>query len=88
MSTVTITLCKPIQVEGEALSELTLREPTVKDLLAQDKITGETAQMAAMLEALADIPRSAVLQISAKDFVRCVQVVSDFLDDGQPTGAS
>lgn len=83
MSTVTVTLSKPINVEGVEVTELTLREPTVKELLAQDKVVGETAQMVAMVAALADIPDASMKQISARDFVKLSKAVGDFLDDGQ-----
>lgn len=83
MSNVTVALSKPINVEGMDVSELTLREPTVKDLLAQDRVVGETAQMVAMVAALADIPDACVKQITARDFVKLSKVIGDFLDDGQ-----
>ena len=88
MSNVTVTLSKAIMVEGVEVQELTLREPTVKDLLAQDRIVGDTAQMVALIGALADIPDSSVKQIVARDFVKLTKVVGDFLDDGQATGGN
>lgn len=88
MSNVTVTLRKAINVEGVDVQELTLREPTVKDLLAQDRIVGDNAQMVALISALADIPDSSVKQIAARDFVKLAKVVGDFLDDGQATGGN
>lgn len=83
-----IVLSKPIKVEGQDVYEITLREPTVKEMLAQDKVSGDTEAMVVMVEALAELPRPAVLQIVARDFVRCVSVVTGFLADGQTTGES
>lgn len=86
MKDVTVQLSKPILVENEEIAELTLREPTVKDLLAQDKVAGDMARMVLMVGQLANLPKSSVEQLTAKDFTRTASKVADFLDDGPATG--
>lgn len=81
-----VKLSKPIKLEGQEVWELKLREPTVAELLAQDEVEGEVAQLALMTELLAEIPRSAVLQIAAKDFGKCAEAVMSFLDDTPTIG--
>lgn len=89
MSNVTVTLSKAINVEGVEVQELTLREPTVKDLQVYDKAGGsELNKTLAMVEQLADIPRPAINALAAKDFFKLSKVIEDFLDDTPPTGGN
>lgn len=88
MTDVSVQLSQPILVENEEVTELTLREPTVKDMRAVGKIEDDMEQSIDMIGRLSGLAPSSLDQVKARDFVRLSAVVADFLDDGQETGES
>src|SRR5215469_7383652 len=83
-----IALMKPIIAHGKETSELSLREPTGKDLrktgvpfrVQPDGIpTYDTEACAKLISELAAIPSSSVDQLDALDFVRlCDALITPF----------
>lgn len=76
-----IALRKPIQANGEEVSELVFREPTgadiercgnpvVLDVFSSDtvKITFDEKKMTAMMSRLAEVPPSSIRQMNTKDW--------------------
>ena len=86
----TVKLSKPIKVGDKEVSEITLREPTLGDLIAGETVggTSQTAKVAATLAAMADIPYSAFKTISARDFVKINEAAEPFMGNGEAAGTS
>lgn len=95
MSTV-ITLSKPIKAHGDEVSEISLREPTTKDIIelglptliipgADGQSTGvEIRQpvVARYISRLAAIPMGSVEALAVKDFSLCTAAVMGFFGSG------
>ncbi|MBR0677948.1 phage tail assembly protein [Roseomonas alkaliterrae] len=85
---VRIPLSTPIEAHGETLSEITLREPTGRDLrlcglpyriaMETGEATIDAPAMAKMIAALAAIPPSAVDRLSAEDWQAAMGAVLGF----------
>ncbi len=100
MSGTAIKLSKPIKAHGEEISELTLREPTVKDtievgqpflIIVGDGETGIRIQnktVAAYIVRLAGVPNSTVEQMSLSDFSAAQAAVLGFFGAGADGQAS
>ncbi|MGS1093122.1 phage tail assembly protein [Aquamicrobium terrae] len=69
---ITVTLSKPITVEGKEVTALSLREPTLGDLITAESVGkgNNLAKVAATLAAMADIPLPAFHSLSARDFAK------------------
>ncbi|MBW6399982.1 phage tail assembly protein [Roseomonas sp. HJA6] len=86
--TTTVPLTKPIEAHGETLSELTLREPTGKDIRlcgmpfrigAEDgSIIIDTSAMAKMIGGLAGLPPSAIDKMPPSDWSAAMAAVLGF----------
>jgi hypothetical protein len=93
---VTVPLSKPIKAHGDEVSELTLREPTTKDVIelglptliipgADGQSTGiEIRQpvVARYVMRLAAIPMGSVEALSLSDFSLCTAAVMGFFGQG------
>lgn len=75
----------PFQFGEEIVTELSLREPTAKDMY--DFKGQDFESMFKFACNCADEVPKKLEKMHAKDAVRFVAVVSDFLADGQETGA-
>ena len=89
----TFILTEPIRVGGEEVEQLTLRKPTVDMLNGTSlKINGEGVMeinadtVMRVFARLANIPPSAVKQISADDYIRMVEVYTRFFGGSRATG--
>lgn len=87
---ITVTLSKPIAVEGKEVTELSLREPTLGDLITAETVGkgNELAKVAATLAAMADIPLPAFHSLSARDFAKINEVAAPLLGTGEQDGTS
>ncbi|MFP3022860.1 MAG: phage tail assembly protein [Wolbachia sp.] len=74
-----ITLNNPITVDGISVSELSMREPKVRDLLAIERIEGEALKEVALIANLTSVPKEAVEDLCIKDYVEIQKVLKDFL---------
>lgn len=87
-----VKLSKPIEVVGsdgvrEEVRTLKFREPTVGDMRAMDRITGEVGKTSALLAACAGITQMEIDRMSAVDFALCAEAIAPFISGaGQPTG--
>lgn len=91
-----IQLSKPIKAHGDEVSEISLREPTTKDIIelglptliipgADGQSTGvEIRQpvVARYISRLAAIPMGSVESLSVKDFSLCTAAVMGFFGSG------
>ena len=84
----TIKLKVPVQVEGEHVTEITLNEPTVKDLREMDHASGDVGRAAALIGSLAGWPPSSVNAIASGDFTAICEVMSGFFGEVPPTGGN
>lgn len=90
-----VSLTRAIQAHGDDnVRELTLREPTGKDLRtlglpftisATGQVNPDSAVIARHISALAGIPPSSVDQLSAADFMTCSIAVMGFFGTGLGT---
>ena len=92
--TVTVTLSKPIEAHGETLTELTLREPSGKDIRtfgmpyrvgAEDgSVIIDAAAMHRYIAGLAAVPPSAVDKMSPLDWTAVMAAVLGFFGLAAP----
>jgi hypothetical protein len=85
---VRVPLATPIEAHGETLHEITLREPTGRDLrtcglpyrigMETGEATIDAPAMAKMIGALAALPPSAVDRLSAEDWQAAMGAVLGF----------
>lgn len=75
----TIKLKHPITVDGSEVDTVTLRRPTVQDLLSIDKVSGAIAMSVKMISNLAELTPEQVHQIDAQDFAAISRTFEDFL---------
>lgn len=85
-----IKLSKPIKVGEKEISEITLREPTLGDLIAGEAVGGasQTAKVAATLASMADIPFPAFKTITARDFMRINEAAEPLMGNGEAAGTN
>lgn len=98
---VTVPLKHPVTAHGEEVGELTLREPTTKDIMeiglptllvpsSDGQSVGVEIRQKVVgryVSRLAQIPMSSVESLNPGDFARCSAAVMDFfgMDDGAAT---
>ena len=69
---VAVPLSHPIEVDGKTVSELSLRRPLVRDLIAAERQPGEIGQEAALIAACSGLSMEAVGRLDADDYCRVV----------------
>ncbi|MGI0118320.1 phage tail assembly protein [Zooshikella sp. RANM57] len=73
-----IPLNYPINVNGETISEIKLRRPTVKDMKNIDKQGGtELEQAIAMMAGLSGLSQQDIEKIDGADFSQISEVIAD-----------
>jgi hypothetical protein len=81
----------PLVVEGETITELSIRRPKVRDLRVLEEVTqGKPSQLdqgAALLSLLAGIPEAAVEEMDATDFARASEVIAGFFEGARVPAA-
>lgn len=75
---IVITLRKPIEHNGETISELTLREPTAGEMEEWDKLSGIAADRKA-IAIMAGLPEGFVRKLPARDFNKAARFIASFL---------
>ncbi len=85
---VTLKLVKPISAHGELVAELTIREPTARDL-KEFRIGDPTVgNFLPLIAALAGIPPSSVEALHPADVFEAVEVIGPLLLPPPPTGTT
>ena len=78
---VTVTLSRPIEVNGAKLSTLTMREPTVDDQLAISDVKGaDVLKDATMFANLCTVSPAYIRRLPLRDFMRLQAAFADFID--------
>ena len=77
-----VTLERPIQVDGNDCSEVTIREPGPKDMELADEGTGDVAKANRLLASCAGIPLSSVHQMKMADWARCHEALAELQGAG------
>jgi hypothetical protein len=81
-----IILNHPIQYNGVALKEISLRRPKVRDRLVVDRMTVSDAEKEILLIAnLAEISREAIEEIDLADYANIQKVLQSFLAPAGPS---
>jgi len=75
----TIELQYPIEVNGERITQLTLRRVTVGDLEIMNRETDDLAKAIRLLSLISELSPDDVRRLDAADFNRISEAVSDFL---------
>ena len=87
----TVMLSIPVVVEGDTITEISIRRPKVRDLRALEDVTqGKSSQLdqgAALLSLLAGIPEAAVEEMDATDFARVSEVIAGFFEGARVPAA-
>lgn len=84
-----VTLAYPIEVEGELLSQVTLRRPKARDLKHMETAKGgEIAKSMGLIAHLAELPPHAIEELDASDFQAISEVVAGFLMASAPATTS
>ena len=79
MSTKTVKLSAPIEVNGQQVSELTFREATVGDMMAAAMFKDDTSQTMAVLASISDVPLPAFKKIKVRDLKQIMAEVGDLM---------
>jgi len=89
-----IELAIPVTVDGNVITELSLRRPKVRDLRSLEEATeGKSSQLdqgAALVALLSGLPEEAVEDMDAADFARASEVIGSFFGEAgaQRTGGA
>lgn len=88
MSTpITIELAVPLTVDGNVITELSIRRPRVRDLRALEEATeGKSSQLdqgAVLVALLSGFPEAAVEEMDAADFARASEVIGGFFGEAR-----
>ncbi|MCW4114733.1 phage tail assembly protein [Aurantimonas sp. MSK8Z-1] len=89
--TVSVTLRRPIEINGKPCSVLTFREPEVGDVITAETVGGgQMAQTVATLALMAEVPLQAFRKITARDLNRIIAATDPLLgnDDDATDGAT
>lgn len=78
----TVTLTRPIKIDGIETTVLNFREPTLDDLVKMDQADGDVAKLRSLVASCANILEIEAGKISAKDLKKLSGVVESFLSDG------
>lgn len=67
-----LNLSEPISFNGESFSQVTVRKPTLADMLAADRVEGEKSKEAAIYASICGIPFDTFTRISPSDYMAIV----------------
>ena len=80
MRSETIDLDRPVTVGGETVERLTMRAPKVRDMLAQDKLSGTDAEKEVRLFAnLCEVAPAVIEELDLADYRRLQEAYTGFL---------
>ena len=85
MDAISVTLAKPVELEGKTYSELTFREPEVGDLILADEVTSDIARLVTLLALISEVPLPAFKKIKGSDFKAIVTKTKPLLGNDQKT---
>ena len=75
----TVSLDRPITVDGSEISSLSFRRAKVRDLQAVEGVSGDVSKTVALAANLAEVPRDAFEEMDAADFSKVAGVIEGFL---------
>ena len=84
--TITYTLTRPIEHNGQRITSLAFREATAGDACLADAVTGNTRRLLAMLSGMCGQPLPVLEKISLRDLTVLSEKVSHLL--GEPSGSA
>ncbi len=77
---ITVSLSNPIDVDGSRLSELTVRRPKVRDMLAMENNTKSDAEKEILLFAnLCEVNPVSLYELDMADYAKLQKTYQDFL---------
>lgn len=79
-TTATVKLSRPFAINGEEVTEVTLREPTVRDRILLNKGTGDAAEKElAMISGLCGLNSSDLMTLPGYDYDQILLAANRFL---------
>jgi hypothetical protein len=75
-----VALSRGVEIAGAKVQALRMREPTVGDQLAIDKIQGDAAKEMALFANLCELTPDDLKKLSLKDYRRLQQAFAGFID--------
>ncbi|WP_336286552.1 phage tail assembly protein [Cronobacter dublinensis] len=79
-TTITVTLSRPVDLDGETVTSLTVREPTVRDKLMFEKAKGDLMEKElAMIASLCNRDPKELYNLPSYDYDQLVKAFNDFL---------
>nr|BDD44928.1 hypothetical protein 8 [Coxiellaceae bacterium] len=75
-----VRLNEPVMVDGETLTEISLRRPKVRDRLAVERLGNSDADReVALIANLAELPPATIEELDLADYARVQGALQDFL---------
>ncbi|EFH09387.1 phage tail assembly protein [Teichococcus cervicalis] len=85
--TLTITLPQPVAANGAEYSELTLREPTIGDMIEMMKAKTDLEQTQKLISLCSGLPIPAVSKLPIRVVTQAADFFARFIPPSPPTGA-
>ncbi len=80
MTTKVIKLKSPVEIDGERIEEMVMREPKVRDRLVAEKLSGGAAEKElGFIANLCDVTPETIAELSLADYIKIQEAVNDFL---------
>lgn len=81
----TVTLTRPLKdTKGNEVTTLTFREPTVGDLMASEKLSGNVSKIAAIIARQNDLTIPVIEGMLSRDFQKCDAIIGALMGNDQP----
>lgn len=77
---VDVALSRPVEIAGAKVQVVRMREPTVGDQLAIDKIQGDSAKEMTLFANLCELSPDDLKKLPLKDYRRLQQAFTGFID--------
>lgn len=78
----TITLTKPLVHNDMTITDVTVREPVLGDMLAADAVQGEATKQAAIYASITGVPLPAFKRLSPKDYMAIIDAADALAGNG------
>lgn len=90
MNPVKVTLSRPLDIDGQKVTELSFRESEVGDMLDAEDATTEYRRLVIVLAAMCNVPVERFRKIATRDFYTIMDRCKDLVGNGTSatTGAA
>ena len=84
--TLTVTLGAPVSDGSKEYTEITLREPTVGEMVKATTNVSGIQSTVLLVSLVSGVPRAAIERVPMRKFAECSSFLDRFLRDDQATG--